>query len=138
MSMLSAQIDELRKWADQLSERENEFGVVVRALVAALRDAADTIWQLRDDLQRTNVAVQDAEHDESMAWDRVRKAEAENAKLQEQAARLFDKTLELGTENDKLREFATVAWELLTCNEPVFVWSGLQEKARELGIEVSG
>lgn len=54
MSMLSAQIDELRKWADQLSERENEFGVVVRALVAVLRDAADTICQLRDDLQTAN------------------------------------------------------------------------------------
>lgn len=52
--MISAQIDELREWADQLSERENEFGVVVRALVAALRDAADTIWQLRDDLQQAN------------------------------------------------------------------------------------
>lgn len=47
MSMLSAQCDELRKWADQLSERENEFGVVVRALVASLREAADTIWELR-------------------------------------------------------------------------------------------
>lgn len=54
MSMISAQINELRKWADQLSERENEFGVVVRALVAALRNAADTIWQLRNDLQRVN------------------------------------------------------------------------------------
>lgn len=46
-------------------------------------EAADTIWQLRDDLQRANAAVQDAEHDESMAWDRVRKAESENAKLRE-------------------------------------------------------
>jgi chromosome segregation ATPase len=81
--MISAQIDELRKWADQLSERENEFGVVVRALVAALRDAADTIWQLRDDLQRTHDAVRDAEHDESRAWDRVRKAEAEADRLRE-------------------------------------------------------
>ena len=65
MGMISAQIDELRKWADQLSERENEFGVVVRAPVAALRRAANTIWQLRDDLQ----------------W-----ANAENAKLRELAA----------------------------------------------------
>jgi hypothetical protein len=36
----------------------------------------------------------------------------------------------------KLREFAAEAWELLTCNEPNFVWSGLQKKASELGIEV--
>ena len=35
----------------------------------------------------------------------------ENAKLLEQGARLFDKTLELGTENAKLRELARkLAW----------------------------
>lgn len=42
----------------------------------------------------------------------------------------------LEAENAKLREFATETWELLTCNEPAFVWKGLQEKAHELGIEV--
>ena len=42
----------------------------------------------------------------------------------------------LQAENAKLREFATETWELLTCNEPVFVWKGLQELARNLGIEV--
>lgn len=51
MSMLSSQADELRSWADQLSEREDEFGVVVRALVADLRKAADTITSLSDKLQ---------------------------------------------------------------------------------------
>lgn len=35
---------------------------------------------------------------------RVEEVEAENAKLREQGARLFDKTLELATENAKLRE----------------------------------
>ena len=79
MSMISAQIDELRELAGDGS-MEWVAGPI-RASV--LRDAADTIWQLRDDLQRANAAVQDAEHDESMAWDRVRKAEAENAKLRE-------------------------------------------------------
>jgi hypothetical protein len=53
----------------------------IRASV--LRDAADTIWELRDDLQRANDAVRDAEHDESRAWDRVRKDEAESAKLRD-------------------------------------------------------
>jgi chemotaxis regulatin CheY-phosphate phosphatase CheZ len=48
-----------------------------------MEQAADIILELRDDLQRANDAVQDAEHDESMAWDRVRKAEIENAKLRE-------------------------------------------------------
>jgi hypothetical protein len=51
-------------------------------------EAADTILELRDDLQLANAAVQDAEHDESMAWDRVRKVEVENVKLRE----LFEKT----------------------------------------------
>ena len=43
---------------------------------------------------------------------------------------------DLEAENAKLREFAAETWELLTCNEPVFVWKGLREKARELGVEV--
>ena len=75
MSMISSLIDELRQMADgQATYRDAR---------AVMLEAADTIWQLRDDLQRANAAVQDAEHDESMAWDRVRKAEAENAKLRE-------------------------------------------------------
>ena len=139
MSMLSAQIDELRKWADQLSERENEFGVVVRALVAALRDAADTIWQLRDDLQRANAAVQDAEHDESMAWDRVRKAETENVKLRELAEKAW-----------KVAEMLCQAWNgpchadgvsiMPPCpldeRDELCVYGLIQRDLRELGIEV--
>jgi len=82
MSMISAQIDELRELAGDGS-MEWVAGPI-RAFV--LRDAADTIWQLRDDLQRANAAVQDAEHDESMAWDRVRKAEAEADRLREELA----------------------------------------------------
>lgn len=50
MSMISAQIDELRELAGDGS-MEWVTGPI-RASV--LRDAADTIWQLRDDLQRTN------------------------------------------------------------------------------------
>lgn len=77
MSMLSSQIDALREASRTYQRMGN------RSASNMLKDAADTIWQLRDDLQRTN---------------------AENAKLQEQGARLFDKTLELGTENAKLRD----------------------------------
>ena len=36
--------------------------------------------------------------------ERLARAEADNAKLREQSERLFDKTLELATENSKLRE----------------------------------
>lgn len=53
MSMLSYK---LRSWAGQLSEREEEFGVVVRALVADLREAADTI-----ELTEEGVRLRDAE-----------------------------------------------------------------------------
>lgn len=76
MSMLSAQIDELRAMAESV-------GLAVPKAATLMMDAADTIWELRDDLQRANDAVRDAEHDESRAWDRVRKAESEADKLQE-------------------------------------------------------
>ena len=46
MSMISAQIDELRQMADgQATYRDAR---------AAMLQAADTIWELRDDLQRAN------------------------------------------------------------------------------------
>lgn len=77
MSMISGLIDELNKSADKWNA-SNMF-----ELAHMCRDAANTILELRDYLQRANEAVQDAEHDESMAWDRVRKAETENAKLRE-------------------------------------------------------
>jgi hypothetical protein len=79
-----------------------------------MNDAADTIWQLREDLQRANAAVQYAEHEESVAWDRVRKAEAETAKLRELLQRTWD-----AFHDATAREFVTVKNEL-----------------RELGIEV--
>lgn len=80
MSMISGLVDELNKSADEWNA-SNMF-----ELARMCREAADTIWQLRDDLQRANDAAQDAEHEGSMAWDRVRKAERENAKLRELAA----------------------------------------------------
>ena len=81
MSMISAQIDELRKLADGQAP--------YRDARAAMLEAADTILELRDDLQRANDALRDAEHDESCAWDRVRKVEAENAKLRELVQQMY-------------------------------------------------
>ena len=72
MSMISAQINELREWADQLSEHEDDLGVVVRAIVASMNEAADTIWELRCKLS-----------DMVDERERARVAEAENAKLRE-------------------------------------------------------
>lgn len=48
MSMISGLIDELNKSADEWNA-SNMF-----ELARMCRDAADTIWQLRDDLQRAN------------------------------------------------------------------------------------
>lgn len=67
---------------------------------------------------------------------RINELEDETAKLREQGERLFDKTLELGTENAKLRELAHDA--LLYGNESLYgeTLYKLKEMARELGIEV--
>lgn len=151
MSMINAQCDELREYA---SRADGTFPM----LASALRDAADTIWQLRDDLQRANDAVRDAEHDESMAWDRVRKAEAENAKLRSElesvgtASYLYGRS-DLQAENAKLREMAcTLVYCMQVHNDcdgcrlngskgelsydPLLACDGLHERMRELGVEV--
>lgn len=114
--MISSLIDELRKSADEWNS-SNMF-----ELAHMCSDAADTIWQLRDDLQRANEAVRDAEHDESMAWDRVRKAEAESARLREQLAKARDPQRIGGTADpesfvyaiEQLREFR---WQHATNDE---------------------
>lgn len=48
MSMISSLIDKLRKSADEWN------GSNMFELARMCREAADTIWQLRDDLQRAN------------------------------------------------------------------------------------
>ena len=50
MSMISAQIDELR----ELAGDDSMEWVAGPVRASVLRDAADTIWELRDDLQRAN------------------------------------------------------------------------------------
>jgi len=134
MSMISSLIDELNKSADEWNA-SNMF-----ELARMCREAADTIWQLRDDLQRANAAVQDAEHDESMAWDRVRKAEAENARLRSEldavgtASYLYGRS-DLNDENAKLRELLQRTWDAFhdaTAREFVRV----KNELRELGVEV--
>lgn len=66
---------------------------------------------------------------------RVEEVEAENAKLREQGARLFDKTLELATENAKLRGLIRTVW--LAGDFRAFLGVGeLEARMRELGVEV--
>ena len=73
MSMISAQIDELRKMADGQATYRDARAVMLQA--------ADTIWELRDDLQRAN---------------------AENAKLREQVASLTDRSIRMADKMDCL------------------------------------
>lgn len=67
MSMISSLIDKLNKSADEWNA-SNMF-----ELARMCREAADTIWELRDDLQRAN---------------------AENAKLRELCADLYAEMIE--------------------------------------------
>jgi len=67
MSMISAQIDELRQMADGQATYRDAREVML--------EAADTIWQLRDDLQRANT---------------------ENAKLRELMAELYQCSRQYG------------------------------------------
>jgi len=162
MSMLSAQCDELREMADQLQEHGTFVGFggttntdpLMHGAATAMLQAADTIWELRDDLQRANDAVRDAEHDESMAWDRVRKAEAENAKLREER-REYQATIDSlvnecddhKTENAKLRELVLHMYACMgnvdadgnhECFSCEYEGAGCDfaDRMRDLGIEV--
>lgn len=122
--MISGQVDRLRTAAQTYRRLGNH------SAESMLLDAADTIWKLRDDLQRANDAVRDAEHDESRAWDRVRKAEADNAKLRELCAGLLT-----GYECGYGELCKGCTWDGLGDSK---TFSCLpRAKARELGVEVS-
>lgn len=63
----------------------------------------------------------------------------ENEKLKDYGARLFDKTLELGADNTKLREIARAAWTCINvknCSECRFISGGctLYAAMCEMGI----
>lgn len=106
--MISAQIDELRELAGDGS-MEWVAGPI-RASV--LRDAADTIWQLRDDLQRAN---------------------AENAKLRE----LVKDLLHDAMENVCFKSYWCDEKNWQTCNDDSCGSHMYVEIARELGVEVN-
>ena len=61
----------------------------------------------------------------------------DNDTLAEANEQLTLTVVRLYNENAKLREFATLAWQILTRNEPMHVWQGMVDDARELGIEVN-
>ena len=133
MSMLSAQVDRLRELAtgyDELQAGAVKAVTMPSDMGSILHEAADTIWQLRDDLQRAN---------------------AENAKLRERSA----KTLEVGTrwmakaarfesENTKLRELVADMWfwhyeghiDSESQEHQMLHIDGVLNRMHELGVEV--
>lgn len=90
MSMLSAQVDELRAMAESV-------GLAMPQAATLMMEAADTIWKLRDSVHReraeadrlreritTQKQTIQAYRDESREWREVADhAQAENAKLRE-------------------------------------------------------
>ena len=110
--MLSAQVDELREFATRYDELQ--VGAVKAVTMPSnmgsiLRNAADTIWELRDDLQRAN---------------------ADNAKLRELCAGLLT-----GYECGYGELCKGCTWDGIGDSK---TFSCLpRAKARELGVEVS-
>lgn len=167
MSMISAQIDGLRERAKELRSlapdpdvpylvpsTKETMALAMRSAASEMEDAADTIWQLRDDLQRAHDAVRDAEHDESRAWDRVRKAEAEADRLREERDMyrdLVDHMVhpdipdQLAAENAKLRELVRTIYmcSCIQCDRCDYGHGNscafdAESELRELRVEVDG
>ena len=117
MSILSSQVDKLREMAtryDELKVGAVKAVTMPSDMGSILRDAADTIWQLRDDLQRAN---------------------AENAKLRELVDAAHMSRLLTENENEKLLELLQRTWDAFhdaTAREFVTV----KNELREFGIEV--
>lgn len=123
--MISAQIDELRERAKVLRQGRWSDGADDARL---MEDAADTIWQLRDDLQRAN---------------------AENAKLRDGAnamRQLYEDELKHAlAENAKLRELVADMWfwhyeghiDSESQERQMLHIDAVIQRMRELGIEVN-
>lgn len=106
MSMLSAQCDELRAMAASV-------GLEVPQAATLMMEAADTIWELRDDLQRAN---------------------AENAKLRELAVLNWEWAHSCCGNNCKMQTNDCGYQIDRECNYEREIW----DRMRELGIEVGG
>ena len=149
MSMLSAQVDELRKLAGDGSME----WVAGPIRTSVLREAADTIWELRDDLQRANAEndklreeLVDApkcetceamlDCDECLRADvshkDLRRLSTENACLREMCRDMLHDAME--NVCSKARWCDEKNWQ--TCNDKECGNRLYVEMARELGIEV--
>lgn len=111
MSKLSAQCDELRTMAAMLVMKG------LPEVASAVRDAADTIFELRDDLHRAN---------------------AENASLQEYIRRrkVQQDYIKLYGDNIKLRNMCAMLYDFAHDENPDGTELDFADKLRMLGIEV--
>ena len=148
MSMLSAQRDELRWLADNLEEHDSHMDEYVQAM----RSAADTIWELRNDCvelrdenaklsnQLTDVTESMGRVEERCANLRAERDEWHRVAVSKQD--IIDHMRDARAENAKLWELAKAAWGCVkrhvSCDECRMVCSGctLQSAMHELRIEV--
>ena len=115
-SMISGQCDKLRETADRLDSIADVRTPWVHCkLTPMLRDAADLILELRDDLQQAN--------DENARLRSCLSDDAENVQL-------------IMGENTRLRELCKELAEFLTEAEWL-QWPELRAELRELRIEVN-
>lgn len=90
----------------------------------------DRLVALENENDRLREQLQEAEHEESVAWDRVRKAERESDRLR--AAR------DMWQENDaKLRELVSDMCERAYIDSTCDLQEQFADRLRELGIEVN-
>lgn len=159
MSMLSAQVDKLRELATRYDELQ--VGAVKEVTMpsdmgSVLRDAADTIWELRDDLQRTNAENarlrSELESVGTAAYLYGRSdLNDENAKLREIIADLEELLPEskrrwhihetvkaIAEDNAKLRELVRELYEIAQPEAPSMFETEFAGRMRELGVEVDG
>ena len=134
-----AQAYEIAKMARSISALEAENAKLVDVLHEVEAEAVYAYHCLQQDCV---TIANSTEHFFKKWWhaececDRLK---AENARLREQGARLFDKTLELVTENAKLRELVrNMHSELVSCEDNGYVCGGhkFDYCVSELGIEV--
>lgn len=134
MSMISAQIDELRRMADGQATYRDARAVMLQA--------ADTIWELRDDLQRANAENAKLREERDMYRDLVGcmvhpdipdQLAAENAKLRELVADMWDGYNDPRCEECHLKDTPTCADCPVCAREALVI-----DRMRELGIEVDG
>lgn len=132
MSILSAQCDELRSMADSV-------GLAMPQAATLMMEAADTIWELRDDLQRANAEnarlreeIEAAKHDLSLFSGELVASKLENAKLRELVKALL--TCATDGDCDECRLNGATPWHVGKAQ----LCDGVWDCVRELGVEVDG